>query len=585
MFRGASWQTMANLITATLITLACPFALLTASKGMEGNQPVADALYVSGNIYTLDPARPRAEALAVAGERLLAVGSNAEIRKVAGPATRVHDLAGRTVLPGLIDAHCHFAALGSYSLGHVDLSPARSFDEIIAAVAARTAKTEKGAWILGGRWDHERWPERRLPTNTALSAATPDNPVWLRRVDGHAGIANAAALKLAGITRDTPAPPGGDIIHDEHGELTGVLVDNATELVEKLIPTPADSAALILKAQQLCLAAGLTGVHDAGIPPAEVGVYRKLADQGALKIRVYAMIAGDAAETYFREHGLYFSDRLTVRSAKLYADGALGSRGAWLLAPYSDRPVDQDGRPYVGLNVMPPDVLRRVAADGLKQAYQVCTHAIGDRANREVLDAYAAALAVAPIPASAGKPAGEPPTNHRFRIEHAQVLSPADVPRFAELGVIASMQPTHCTSDMRWVDERIGAERSAGAYAWASILRTGAHLAGGSDFPVESHNPFLGIHAAITRQNAEGDPSAGWHPAERLTREEALRAFTLDAAYAAFEETQKGSLQPGKLADFIVIDRDLMTCEPREIIGTRVLETVIGAETVYGGGE
>ena len=342
--------------------------------------------------------------------------------------------------------------------------------------------------------------------NAALSAATPDNPVWLRRVDGHAGIANAAALKLAGITRDTPEPAGGDIIRDERGELTGVLVDNAADLVEKIIPLAADSAAMILKAQELCLAAGLTGVHDAGIPPAEVEVYRKLADGGALKIRVYAMIAGDAAEQYFREHGLHFSEHFTVRSAKLYADGAAGLRGAWMLAPYSDHPTDEDGRPHVGLNVVSPEILRRAAEDGLRQGYQVCTHAIGDRANREVLDAYAAALA------------GSPRADHRFRIEHAQVLAAGDVPRFAELGVVAAMQPTHCTSDMRWIDERIGAERSVGAYAWASLLRTGVHVAGGSDFPVESHNPFLGIYAAVTRQNADGEPAGGWHAGERLTR-------------------------------------------------------------------
>ncbi len=564
---------MKTLRSSVILLLACPAVLVVASEMMEPAQPVADAIYVNGNVYTMAAGRPRAEALAVAGGRLIAVGSNAEVRRTAGPATRMHDLAGRTVLPGLIDSHCHFAGLGSYSLGQIDLSGAKSFNEVIATVAARAAQAEKGAWILGGRWDHESWPDRQLPVHAALSAATPDNPVWLRRVDGHAGIANAAALKLAGITRQTAEPAGGKIIRDERGEPTGVLVDNAADLVGKLVPAAADSAAMILKAQELCIAAGLTGVHDAGVAPAEVEVYRKLADDGALKIRVYAMMAGDAAPEYFRAHGLYFSERLTVRSAKFYADGALGSRGAWLLAPYSDRPVDEAGRPYAGLSVVAPEALRAAAEDGLRQGYQVCTHAIGDRANRVTLDAYAAALGGA-----AAALGGSPAADHRFRIEHGQVLAAEDVPRFAALGVIAAMQPTHCTSDMRWVDERIGAERSAGAYAWASLVRTGVHLAGGSDFPVESHNPFLGIYAAVTRQDAAGDPPGGWHAAERLTREEALRAFTLDAAYAAFEEKQKGSLEPGKLADFVVLDRDVMTCEARAIIGTRVVETVIGGE-------
>lgn len=565
----------ALVVASVLIGLACPAGLLIASETMPTCQTVADAVYINANIYTMNAACPRAEALAIAGGRLIAVGSNADVRKTVGPATRVHNLGGRTVLPGLIDSHCHFAALGSYSLGHVDLSGARSFDEVIEIVAARAAKAEKGTWILGGRWDHENWRDRRLPAHAALSAATPDNPVWLRRVDVHAGIANAAALKLAGITSATPEPPGGDIVLDEQGEPTGLLVDKATELIENLIPAATDSAAMILKAQELCLAVGLTGVHDAGIQPPEVDIYRKLAEQGALKIRVYAMIAGAAAPQYFREHGLYTSERLTVRSAKFYADGALGSRGAWLLAPYSDRPTDEEGRPYVGLNVVSPEELRRAAEDALRQGYQVCTHAIGDRANREVLNAYEV------IRQSGNSSSQGASRDHRFRIEHAQILAPQDLPRFAELGVIAAMQPTHCTSDMRWIDERIGSQRSAGAYAWASLLRSGVHLAGGSDFPVESHNPFLGLYAACTRQNAAGEPAGGWHASERLTREEALRAFTLDAAYAAFEEGQKGSLEPGKLADFIVIDRDVMTCEPREIVETRVLQTVIGGEAVY----
>jgi len=545
-----------------------------AAEDPPHETPRADVIYVRGNIYTLDANRPRAEALASAGERLIAVGADAEIRRLIKPETRIVDLGGRTVLPGLIDAHCHVASLGSFGLGRLDLSDARSFEDVVAAVAARVKTAKPGEWIVGGRWDHESWPERKLPAHEELGAVSPENPVWLRRVDGHAGLANAAAMKRAGIARDTPSPAGGEIVRDERGEPTGVFIDNAGDLIQAKLDAPApDAAALILKAQEMCLAVGLTGLHDAGITPTEVEVYRKLAASGRLKIRVYAMIAGNYAQAYFREHGLVVSDRLTVRSAKLYADGALGSRGAWLLEAYRDRPTDADGRPYTGLNVMKPEFLRTVAEDGLLQGYQVCTHAIGDRGNRETLDAYALAIS------------RHPRANHRFRIEHAQVLSAEDIPRFAELGVIAAMQPTHCTSDMRWVYDRVGRERAKWAYAWASLRRTGVPIAAGSDFPVESHQPLLGFYAAITRQDGKGEPAGGWHPEQRLTREEALRAFTLDAAYAAFEENQKGSLAPGKLADFVVVDRDVMTCAPQDVLQTRLLQTVIGGEVVYRASE
>lgn len=528
-----------------------------------------DVVYVNGNIYTMDFDRPRAEAIAVAGDRIVTVGSNAEIRRCARAETVVRDLAGRTVLPGLIDAHCHVASLGSFGLGRVDLRDAQSFDDVVATIAERVQEAEPGEWIVGGRWDHESWPDRMVPTHQRLSKVSPDNPVWLTRVDGHAGLANAAAMRLAGVTRDTVSPTGGEILRDEHGQPTGIFVDNAETLIESQLSAAADTATLVLKAQEMCLAVGLTGLHDAGVTPPEVGVYRRLVESGALKIRINAMVAGRYAPDYFREHGLLTTDRLTVRSAKLYADGAMGSRGAWMLAAYSDRPTDAEGRPYVGLNVMPPEYMREIAEDGLRQGYQVCTHAIGDRANREVLDAYEAALRKRPT------------EDHRYRIEHAQLLHPDDIPRFAELGVIPSMQPTHCTSDMRWVYDRIGRQRSLGAYAWASLLRTGVPIPAGSDFPVESHNPYLGIYAAVTRQNLDGEPAGGWHPAERMTRTEALRGFTLDAACAEFAEAVKGSLEPGKLADFIVIDRDIMTCPPQEIPETRVLQTIIGGELVY----
>jgi predicted amidohydrolase YtcJ len=549
-----------------LVLYSCTAALLAT-----GEPPPPDVIYTNANIYTVDPNRPRAEALAIAGNRIVAVGSSAEVLKLRQPDTRIRDLGGKTVLPGLIDAHGHIGGLGIYGLGRLDLSRTASFDDVLSAVAERVKSARKGEWILGGRWDHESWPGRRLPTHHKLSELSPDNPVWLTRVDGHAGLANAAAMRHAGVTRETKSPSGGEIVRDEHGEPTGLFIDNAEEIIARHIDQPAHGAgAAILKAQEMCLSVGLTGVHDAGVTPGEVELYRELAAGGRLKLRIYAMIAGRYAIDYFTRNPPLIDERLTVRACKLYADGALGSRGAWLLEAYADRPVGPDGQSYTGLCVTQPEFLRQVAEHALQHGYQVCTHAIGDRANRTTLDAYALALS------------RHPRENHRFRIEHAQLLHEEDIPRFAKMGVIPSMQPTHCTSDMRWVEDRVGPQRARGAYAWAGLLRSGARIAAGSDFPVESHNPFLGLYAAITRQNEKGEPPAGWRSEQRMTREEALRAFTLDAARAAFEEELKGSLTAGKLADFVVIDRDVMTCEPREILQTRVLMTVIGGEAVYG---
>lgn len=554
---------------AAWVGLALAFALTAQAAPRPPQDAPPDAIWLNGNIYTMDAARPRAEALAVAGGRIVAVGSNDEIRKLAGTSAKANDLNGATVLPGLIDAHGHVAGLGLFGLGRLDLSDAKSFDDVVAAIAEKAKTAKPGEWILGGRWDHESWPDRKLPTHEKLSAATPHNPVWITRVDGHAGLANAAAMKLAGVTKDTPAPGGGEVLRGADGEPTGVFVDNAETLIARHVAAGGDDAAAILKAQEMCFAAGLTGVHDPGVSPAEIEVYQRLAASKQLKLRVYAMVSGAHAIEYFKTHKPAAGDVLTVRACKLYMDGAMGSRGAWLLEPYADRPRDEKGQPYTGLAVSSPEFIKLVALDGLRNGYQVCVHAIGDRGNREVLNAFEQAMKQ--IPAK----------DHRFRIEHAQLLHLDDIPRFARLGVIASMQPTHCTSDMRWVHARVGEKRAQGAYAWARLLRSGARLAAGSDFPVESHNPFLGIYAAVTRQTPDGQPPGGWHGDQRMTREEALRAFTVEAAYAAFEEDRKGSLTPGKLADFIVLDRDVLTCDALEIPKTGVLRTVVGGETVF----
>lgn len=554
---------------AVLVLLVAPTLTDRATAG--------DTLFVNARIITMDPARPTAEAMLVRHGVIAALGSRDEVERARdgmipeAEACGTVDLAGRHVLPGLIDAHGHLQGLGAFGLGRLDLSGARSFADVVSAVRERVASVKPGEWILGGRWDHESWVEKVLPTHAALSAAAPANPVWLRRVDGHAGIANAEALRLAGITLDTPSPPGGEIIRDAAGQPTGVLIDNAMRLLDAVLPeSSATSADLLLKAQEMCLSVGLTGVHDMGVSPAEARVYRELEEQGRLKLRVYALIAAPYAVRFFEENEKHEGPRLSIRAVKAYMDGAMGSRGAWLLEPYADRPTDDAGRPYTGLAVSDPAFIEDLSQHALDKGYQLCVHAIGDRANREVLDAFERAL-------------GAQRADHRFRMEHAQLLSEADIPRFARLGVIASMQPTHCTSDMRWVEARVGPERAKGAYAWASLLEAGATIAGGSDFPVESHNPFLGVYAAVTRQDLSGNPPEGWRPEQRVSRQEALRMFTTSAAYAGFAEDRLGSLAPGKQADFIVVDRDVMTCPARDIAGTRVLRTVIAGETVYEG--
>jgi predicted amidohydrolase YtcJ len=425
---------------------------------------------------------------------------------------------------------------------------------------------------LGRGWDQNDWPDRQFPTHAALTEAAADRPVFLTRICGHAGWANRAALELAGIGPDTPDPPGGRILRDEDGQPTGVLIDAAQGLVAGKIPPPGkeETAEALELAVAECPALGLTGVHDAGCGLQTLDLLRQLAAEGRLPLRVYAMLSGDdrklLGEAFARGREVGLADhRLTIRAVKLFADGALGSRGAALLEPYADAPEES------GLVILSGDRIAEVSKRALAAGFQVCTHAIGDRANRVALDAYQRAFLALPH-------AADP----RFRIEHAQILDAQDVPRFAELGVIASVQSTHATSDMPWVHDRIGPDRAReGAYLWQTLLDAGARICNGSDAPVESLNPLFGIYAAITRQDHAGHPPGGWYPRQRLTRMRALESFTRDAAYAAFEENLKGSLEVGKLADLVVWSNDFLEVPPPEILTTRAEITVLGGEVVY----
>ena len=512
----------------------------------------ADLVLTGGTIYTANPAQPKVEALA--------------IRAAAGPAAQGIDLRGLTAVPGLTDAHGHIAGLG-LSLARLDLVGTTSAAQIAGMVQQRAATLAEGTWITGRGWDQNDWENKDFPVAAVLDAAAPRHPVILERVDGHAIWVNSAALRLAGIVRDTADPEGGRIVRDAAGQATGIFVDNAENLIAARVPPPtrAQLRAALAAAMQRCLAAGLTGVHDAGVDAVTLSLYRELLVQGDTPFRIYAMLSNDdalLAEQFRRGPEIGLGDgRLTIRSVKAYMDGALGSRGAALLAAYSDDPGN------TGLMRSSVEKLTHLSRRALAAGYQVNVHAIGDRGNRAVLDAMQAALGAR--------------RDARFRIEHAQVIALEDIPRFASLGIIASMQPTHATSDMYWAEDRVGPRRAQGAYAWRRLLQSGARLACGSDFPVESERPLLGFYAAVTRQDAKGWPEGGWQPDQRLTRDEALRCFTSEAAWAAFQENDLGSLQPGRRADVTVLSADIMTIPAAEIPAARPVMTIVGGRIAY----
>jgi predicted amidohydrolase YtcJ len=558
---------MTSLRSLALGVLVAATATTSPLLRAQTAQP-ADLIVTGGRIYTVDVTRPIAEAFAVRGGRFVFVGTTRGAMLLKGPSTRVLDLHGAAAYPGFIDAHAHLLGLGQ-ALQSVDLTGTPSYEEIISRVAARAKGAPAGQWIMGNGWDQNRWAVKEFPTHDALTKAVPDHPVLLDRVDGHAVLANAAAMKAAGITAKTPDPRGGRIIRDKKGNPTGVFVDNAQVLFARAAPrlTQEQLGELLHSAAVESNKWGLTEVQDMGEERATIEALESLAHDGKMPLRAYEMVTDDSAalEFYYArgpQSGLY-NGHVWVRGIKLYADGALGSRGAALLAPYSDDSAN------TGLLVSTPEHLKARSIEALKHGFQVSTHAIGDRGNRNALDAYQAALEAVPT------------ADARLRIEHAQIISPQDIPRFAQLGVIPSMQASHQTSDMPWAERRLGPDRIRGAYAWRALLNTGVVIPNGTDFPVEHVNPIITFHSSITRQDADNQPPGGWYGDQKMTREEALRSMTLWPAYAAFQENDLGSISVGKYADFTILNRDIMRAASERILGTQVVATYVGGAPVY----
>ncbi len=555
-------------MTNRRLTLALILAPLAVTAPRAAFSQSADLIITNARIYTVDENRPIVDAMAIRDGRIVATGPQRGVMTLRGPSTQVLDLHGRTVIPGMIDSHVHLLNLGN-SLRNVDLVGTTSYDEVVARVAARAKDTPAGTWIVGRGWDQNDWGDTRFPTHDALSRAVPNHPVVLTRIDGHATLVNAAAMRAAGVTAQTQDPSGGRLERNPDGSPTGVLVDAAMGLVNRQVP-PATKEQ-VKSAMQAAIAEmnrwGLTSVHDAGVGRSVIDVYEEVAREGRFNIRDYVMVANnDSAINHYIQRGPQaglYDGRLWIKAIKISADGALGSRGAALIEPYSDDPKN------TGLALVPPGRVRDVAVKALRAGFQVNVHAIGDRANRTVLNEFEEALNQVPV------------VDHRFRIEHAQIIHPDDVPRFAELGVIPSMQASHQTSDMYWAVNRLGPTRVLGAYAWRSLLNTGVIIANGSDLPVERTNPLISFSASVSRQDAKGWPAGGWYPEQRMTRDEALKSMTIWAAYAGFMEKEVGSLAPGKLADFVVLDQDIMRVPPELILQTNVLATYLGGKAVF----
>ncbi len=538
----------------------------------------ADLILVNGKIVTVDDRFPTASWIALRGDRIAALGSSPKgFTRHVGDGTEIVDLGGALAVPGLIESHGHFTGLGQ-SKTILDLTTARSWDDIVALVAEAAKSAKPGEWIQGRGWHQDKWdrvPEpsvQGLPVHDALSRVTPDNPVLLTHASGHSCLVNAKAMELSKITGKTTDPDGGEIVRDAKGRAIGAFLETAQSLVRYQAGhfTPEEAAArarkLVELASRECLAHGVTTFHDAGVSFGTVDLYKKMAEEGALPVRLYVMLGADSKALAARGAAYRMigeaDNHLTVRTIKRLIDGALGAHGAWLLEPYADLPGS------TGLNTESIEEMKATAKFAVENGFQVATHAIGDRANRETLDIYEEAFKAHPDK-----------TDLRWRIEHAQHLDPADIPRFAKLGVIPAMQAIHCTSDAPWVFKRLGEKRAAaGAYVWRKLMDAGSVIPIGTDVPVEPIDPMANFHAAVTRKLKDG---TAFFPDQKMTREEALRAYTVNGAYAAFETGLKGSLAPGKLADITVLSRDILTCPEGDIPGTEVLYTIVGGKVLY----
>ena len=535
---------------------------------------VADIVFRNGNVYTANDKAARAQAIAVKADRIVFVGTNAAAQKFVGPNTRVIDLKGATVLPGFTDSHQHLSGVGLREMT-LNLEGTTSLEDFLAKVKARVDQAKPGEWVTGRGWIETHWKPPVFPTRWDLDKVAPNNPVILGRADGHGAVANSAALKIAGVDKNTPNPFGGEISKDKQtGEPNGMLIDAAQGLVRRRVPptTPADAERAVVLGVKRNIELGWTQIQDAGGSYADVDIFKKLYAAGTIKLRIYKAVHGPGASaTRLINEGATigaYGNRFTFRTIKVVGDGALGSRGAALLAPYSDAP-DTSGFLTVKL-----EELRPMLIDALRKGIQVETHAIGDKANRVILDEYEAALKA--VPASERKVA-----DPRWRVEHAQIVNPADIPRFAKLGIIPSMQPSHAIGDLFFAPSRVGVPRLAGSYAWASFIKSGIVVPAGSDAPVERGEPMIEFYAAVARKDQKGFSGEGWHPEEAVTREQALKMFTIWPAYAAFEDKLRGTIEVGKLADLTILSADIMTIPAPEILKTRCVMTVINGEIVH----
>ncbi|HEU4711366.1 MAG TPA: amidohydrolase [Pyrinomonadaceae bacterium] len=540
-------------------------------------QPTAaDIVFKNGNVYTVDTKQPRAQAIAVSKDRIVFVGSNADAQKFVGPKTRVVDLRGNTVVPGMADAHQHLIGVGMREMT-LNLEGTTSLEDFLAKVKARVDQAKPGEWITGRGWIETHWKPPVFPTRADLDKVAPNNPVFLGRADGHGAVANSAALKIAGVDKNTANPFGGEISKDKQtGEPNGMLLDSAQGLVGRRVPpvSPADVERAVVLGVKRNIELGWTQIHDAGGSYNDVEIFKKLYAAGTIKLRIYKAVHGPSqSATRLLNEGATigaFDNRFTFRTIKVVSDGALGSRGAALAAPYSDA-TDTSG-----FLTVKAEELRPMLIDALRKGIQVETHAIGDLANRFILDEYEAALKAVPV--------GERKiSDPRWRVEHAQIVNPVDIPRFAKLGIIPSMQPSHAIGDLHFAPSRVGIERLKGSYAWESFIKTGVVIAGGSDAPVERGEPMIEFYAAVARKDQKGFTGEGWHPEEAVSRADALKMFTLWPAHAAFEEKLRGSIEVGKLADLTILSADIMTIPAPEILKTRCVMTVINGEIVYEG--